>query len=293
MTAIITCSDPRCDDRLPCDNCTATWLQENRPEMLERPEWRVFGSGRSVGIAQDFDTPRSTGGSGIGSGASSASTSTARMATERQIAYLTSLAAQTGEQIDLDAANLTAADASSIIDRLKQTVETMRSSETSPTADTPLTGRWRKTNGAWVIVTNRDAETGAEVTVVKANGDERAMTLGERLDECTFRPGDDASGTSSAAANLEVIEGMAYMTADDRVVRVARSKSSDNLYGLVWDGSDFVYEAGLLRKIVRQITLKEARSFGAEWVKCCCCGRKLTNPSSKAAGIGPVCADRF
>ena len=36
-----------------------------------------------------------------------------------------------------------------------------------------------------------------------------------------------------------------------------------------------------------------ARVYGKETGQCCCCGRELTNPDSIAAGIGPICAERW
>lgn len=36
-----------------------------------------------------------------------------------------------------------------------------------------------------------------------------------------------------------------------------------------------------------------AKLHGQKTGECCCCGRELTNPSSIAAGIGPVCAENW
>ena len=36
-----------------------------------------------------------------------------------------------------------------------------------------------------------------------------------------------------------------------------------------------------------------ARAFGQRWTTCSCCGRTLTNEQSRAAGIGPICAERW
>jgi hypothetical protein len=36
-----------------------------------------------------------------------------------------------------------------------------------------------------------------------------------------------------------------------------------------------------------------ARAFGQRWKSCSCCGRTLTNEDSRAAGIGPICAERW
>lgn len=38
---------------------------------------------------------------------------------------------------------------------------------------------------------------------------------------------------------------------------------------------------------------KVARDYGKETGSCCCCGRELTDPTSIAMGIGPVCADNW
>ena len=36
-----------------------------------------------------------------------------------------------------------------------------------------------------------------------------------------------------------------------------------------------------------------AREYGLETGSCCMCNRTLTNPDSIAAGIGPICAERW
>ena len=38
---------------------------------------------------------------------------------------------------------------------------------------------------------------------------------------------------------------------------------------------------------------KAARVYGLQTGRCSCCGRELTNKASIAAGIGPICAERF
>lgn len=49
----------------------------------------------------------------------------------------------------------------------------------------------------------------------------------------------------------------------------------------------------ILRKIEEQGILESSIRFGAEFGICGVCGRGLTNPESRAAGIGPVCASRL
>lgn len=36
-----------------------------------------------------------------------------------------------------------------------------------------------------------------------------------------------------------------------------------------------------------------AKLYGQQTGRCSCCGRELTDPASIAAGIGPICADKF
>lgn len=49
----------------------------------------------------------------------------------------------------------------------------------------------------------------------------------------------------------------------------------------------------ILKKIEAQGILASSIRFGAEFGVCGVCGRGLTNPESRAAGIGPICAGRL
>lgn len=59
--------------------------------------------------------------------------------------------------------------------------------------------------------------------------------------------------------------------------------------------AEFVYEAGAVRKLSEDtlLPLEEAQKFGRLYGVCCACGRVLTDENSIAAGIGPICADKF
>jgi len=48
-----------------------------------------------------------------------------------------------------------------------------------------------------------------------------------------------------------------------------------------------------LRREGAQMTLEEAKKFGALYGFCCNCGKILTNEKSIELGIGPVCRGRF
>lgn len=81
----------------------------------------------------------------------------------------------------------------------------------------------------------------------------------------------------------------------DQVYRVAKSRTTDRPYALVWDGERFEYAPGGYRAILasgQRLSSDEAAAFGRETGTCCSCGRALTNPASIEAGIGPVCAGR-
>lgn len=47
------------------------------------------------------------------------------------------------------------------------------------------------------------------------------------------------------------------------------------------------------KKIERKLTLDEAKKIGKATGTCCVCGRRLDDPESVDAGIGPVCAGKF
>jgi len=62
----------------------------------------------------------------------------------------------------------------------------------------------------------------------------------------------------------------------------------------VW-GATFEYASGAMRWLdgAWKMSLEEAKKFGALYGTCCVCGRTLTDEKSIAAGIGPVCAEKF
>lgn len=62
------------------------------------------------------------------------------------------------------------------------------------------------------------------------------------------------------------------------------------------DSGRFVHAPGAIRKLQvqgRKMTLKEAKEYGALYGTCVRCGRTLTDEDSIAAGIGPICAEKF
>ena len=74
---------------------------------------------------------------------------------------------------------------------------------------------------------------------------------------------------------------------------------SGNLYAkkLIIDGDSgsFEYTPGLIRNISfnEKLTLEQAKEFGQLYGMCCRCGATLTDETSIANGIGPVCGGKF
>lgn len=102
-----------------------------------------------------------------------------------------------------------------------------------------------------------------------------------------------------------VTEGI-YLDPDGGLYKVqVAAYGTGNLYGKRFHKYDqpdekgkageFVYEAGLLRKLHPEwlLSLEEAQKYGKLYGFCCVCGRVLTNEKSIEAGIGPVCQTRF
>lgn len=81
---------------------------------------------------------------------------------------------------------------------------------------------------------------------------------------------------------------------DEVVVKVYRARAG-HLLAKKLVGTEWVY-LGRAERFVRasqRISLNEARRRGISSGVCVCCGRLLTNPTSAAYGVGPVCMKRY
>lgn len=105
----------------------------------------------------------------------------------------------------------------------------------------------------------------------------------------------------TATSAQAVLEAGMYRK-DDVIYKVQKAvHGSGNLYAkrLVLDldseGFTFEYAPGVVRNLTAddRMTLEEAKSFGALYGTCVVCGRTLTNETSIAEGIGPICANRI
>lgn len=91
-----------------------------------------------------------------------------------------------------------------------------------------------------------------------------------------------------------VTEGM-YRIADGTVFKVQKAvHGSGNLYAKRLTEDGFEYAPGAIRRLTLadKMTLDEAKAWGVLYGTCCVCGRTLTDETSIAQGIGPVCAGK-
>jgi hypothetical protein len=100
-----------------------------------------------------------------------------------------------------------------------------------------------------------------------------------------------APRTTAPASNLEV--GVYYKNGE--VYRVKVSQTSGRPYAMKLIGRSFEYDSSYIRQITAddKMTLEQACDYGIQFGVCCVCGRELTDETSVARGIGPVCARRF
>jgi hypothetical protein len=93
-----------------------------------------------------------------------------------------------------------------------------------------------------------------------------------------------------------------YVDRSDVIYKVQRSQTG-NLYAKVLDTDtgEFVYTSGAVSKLRRlvasgsaeRLSLERAKGLGRLYGRCMVCGRTLTDETSIANGIGPICEGRF
>lgn len=94
-----------------------------------------------------------------------------------------------------------------------------------------------------------------------------------------------------------------YVTDDGRTIKVQEARTGNgHLYAKIMDtDGSFRFVSGLVGQLAsmfqhskaHKMTLDEAAKYGALYGKCIECGRTLTDENSIAAGIGPICAQKF
>lgn len=111
----------------------------------------------------------------------------------------------------------------------------------------------------------------------------------EAIDDIKAIPRD---ATVSAASTLPIpaSHGEIWVTTRGSFVRVKESQQTGNLYGLEWQGSNWVYTPGIMGVLDHKITAEEAAAWGHEHQWCVFCSRPLSDPRSEFAGYGETCA---
>lgn len=107
-----------------------------------------------------------------------------------------------------------------------------------------------------------------------------------------------ADGAAAGPARSTAPEGMHRI--GDAIYKVQKAvHGSGRLYAkrLVQSGESWTFEfaPGMVQRLSEstRMTLEEAREWGTLYGTCCACGRTLTDETSIALGIGPVCATKF
>lgn len=109
----------------------------------------------------------------------------------------------------------------------------------------------------------------------------------------------EANRSSSPSTSGSEPEAGMYRLQDGTIVRVYLGQRSGKMLAkkLVSEGDHHEYEyMGKATRFVNadtaKLSLAEAKEFGRMTGHCCVCARRLDNPESVEAGIGPVCAGR-
>ena len=107
-----------------------------------------------------------------------------------------------------------------------------------------------------------------------------------------------ADGAAAGPARSTAPEGMHRI--GDAIYKVQKAvHGSGRLYAkrLTRSGDSWAFEfaPGAMQRLseATRMTLEEAREWGALYGTCCACGRTLTDETSIALGLGPVCASKF
>lgn len=102
----------------------------------------------------------------------------------------------------------------------------------------------------------------------------------------------------AAAAVARISDDGIYRTETGTIYKVQYAKNgSGNLYAkrLDPDAGTFTYEPGAIHRLRadQRMTFEDAAAFGELYGICCACGRDLTDETSIARGIGPICGKKY
>ncbi|AKJ72637.1 hypothetical protein PP301_gp085 [Gordonia phage GMA2] len=88
-----------------------------------------------------------------------------------------------------------------------------------------------------------------------------------------------------------------FYVEDETIIKIITSPNSGRQYGKQLVSASWCYAPGLVKKVQQglaiPLTLDKAKELGQLYGRCVMCGATLTDESSIAAGIGPICATKF
>ena len=89
-----------------------------------------------------------------------------------------------------------------------------------------------------------------------------------------------------------LVEGIYFK---DGVVYKVQISGAGRAYAKVLKEHGFSYDPTAIKALSPQdkITIAQAKAYGIQYGVCCVCGRTLTDSTSVAEGIGPVCGQRI
>lgn len=187
----------------------------------------------------------------------------------------------------------------------------MTATATSPTALDQTPATQRQIDFIITLTKERDTEGTSEASIAasaalagarslwRKNGGLNKATASLVIEYLLAAPKKVEEPAAPAPAATGVVEGMHKV--GDTIYKVQRAvHGSGHLYAKVLhqdeDGSwHFEYAAGAIMRLSADtlMPLEEAKRFGQLYGVCCVCGRTLTDETSIAEGIGPICGSRF
>lgn len=98
--------------------------------------------------------------------------------------------------------------------------------------------------------------------------------------------------TALAKKPVALVEGIYYK---EGVVYKVQISEAGRAYAKVLRDAGFVYDPTAVKNLSPEdkITIEQAKAYGIKYGVCCVCGRTLTDSTSVAEGIGPVCGKRI
>lgn len=289
----VSCPEPGCtifpfETQAECDEHVAAGEHT-------APSERV----REVGMERSWDAPSGTSG-----GHSSAPAEP--LASEKQVAFLSTLLAELATLVDADGnvhtaaafaaglVGLTKRAASLAIEQAMESLDRERAK--APAAAEAPTARPARTNKYAARCEDCGASVPAEEGSLSKEGGRWVV---RHVGGCTSTPAAPAS-SGEAPEGFHMLDGTVWKVQLNQAgsgcyaKRLTLPTADELAYDPEARGS-WDYVSGGMRKLspATLMSKDDAAAFGRLYGFCGCCGRRLTNEESIEAGIGPVCAGKW